>query len=403
MHESGARLMRAATLRRATPDDIDAILELNAVGNGRDIAEEMAVVFEHGAMAASDYAVAVVDGQVVATVGLLATTLLVGGVRLPVGQPEYIATDPDFQGHGLAGRLLARVQEWSEDRGDLVQVITGVPYFYRQFGYSYGLVRPPELAVPGEHELVMPPGWQVRAAAMGDVDRIRELQATAQAAADVALCFADNLWPTFLALPAAPLLVAVRDGSVGAIGRLRLTPGSPVHIQALAADEVQGVAALLAGARARFPGATLLVAEREGSVTRAVVGEDASLVSRRKSVYSRVVSLARLLGAVTPVLDQRLSGSALAAEGGVLDISTYTSAVRLRYELGRVVEVTEAAAIHEPDDVGAVGVPPDLVPQLVFGEGGALAIEDHPDVHLGRHRPLMATFFPRQRVDLLTW
>jgi hypothetical protein len=340
---------------------------------------------------------------VVATVGLLATTLRVGAVSAPIGQPEYIATDPDHQGRGLAGRLLAKVQKWSEDRGDLVQIIGGVPYFYRQYGYSYGLIRPPELAVAPEQELAMPAGWQVRAADEGDIDRIRALQQMAQAGVDVALPFADNLWPAFLKLPAALLLVAVKEGRLGAVARLRFAPGWPLHVQALAADEVDAAGAVLAGARARHPGTTQVIAEREGSAVRAVVGARATLVAGRKWFYTRVPSLARLLRALIPVLDDRLSRSGLAGESGQLDISIYRSSVRLQFDRGRIVEVTEGPAIHEPDDVGTVGIPPDLVPQLLFGEGGVLGIEDHPDVYLDRFRPLMAALFPPLRVDLLTW
>jgi hypothetical protein len=364
----------------------------------------MRIVFDHGAMAVTDYAVAVVDGRVVATVGLLATTLRVGPVRLRVGQPEYIATDPEHQGHGLAGRLLAMVQEWSGERGDLLQIITGVAYFYRQYGYSYGLARSPVLVVAPETTLEMPPGWQVRPAEPADVERIRDLQTAAQDRCDVALSFADNLWPPFLVMAAAPLLVAEHDGGVGAVARLRLAPGSPVHLHALAADQVAGAQAVLAGARARHPGATLVVTERPGSVVRAVVGAAAAPVDRHNSIYVRVPSLARLLREMTAVLDQRLAASPFAAATGDLAISLYRSTVHLRYEGGRIVEVTEGAAIHEPDDGdAAAGVPPDLVANLVFGAGGAIALEVHPDVYLGRFRPLMAALFPPLRIDLLTW
>ena len=363
----------------------------------------MAIVFHCGGMSAADYAVAVVDGRVVATVGLLSTMLRVGAVSVPVGQPEYIATNPDHQGRGLAGRLLQKVQKWSEDRGDLVQVIGGVPYFYRQYGYSYGLVRPPELAVAPELDLAMPSGWHVRAAEAGDIERIRALQEIAQASADVALPFADNLWSAFLELPAAPLLVAIKGDRLGAVARLRLAPGSPVYVQALAADEVDGARAMLAGTRVRHPGATLVIAERDPAAVRAAVGERASRVPGRKWLYARVPSLARLLKALTPMLDERLARSVVAGETGELDVSLYRSSVRLRFEMGRIVEVSEGAAIHEPDEAGAVGIPPDLVPLLLFGEGGVVGIENHPDVSLDRFQPLMAALFPPQRVDLLTW
>jgi hypothetical protein len=251
--------------------------------------------------------------------------------------------------------------------------------------------------------MAMPSGWHVRAAEAGDIDRIRALQEIAQASADVALPFADNLWSAFLELSAAPLLVAVKGDRLGAVARLRLAPGWPVYVQALAADEVDGARAVLAGARVRHSGATLIIAERDRSAVRAAVGARASLVPGRKWFYAKVPSLARLLRALTPVLDERLARSVFAGESGELDISIYCSSVRLRFEMGRIVEVSEGAGIHEPDDVGGIGIPPDLVPQLLFGEGGVLGIENHPDVYLDRFRPLMAALFPPQRVDLLTW
>jgi predicted N-acetyltransferase YhbS len=402
--------LNAVDLRQAGPDDVEAILELNRAGNGEHIKAEMDVVFRLGGMAPEDYAVAVVDGKVVATVGLLATTLRLGSVTLPVGQPEYIATDPSHQGQGLARRLLAMVQEWSEMRGDLVQVITGVAYFYRQYGYSYGLVRPPTLAIPPEHGLAMPTGWQVRSAEARDVGRIKELQDQAQSRVDVALSFADNLWRPFLEMPAAPLTVAVYDERVEAVGRVRLAPGSPVAVQALAASRmspVVGLQAILAGVRAGYPGATLVVADREGSPTRAVVAPYDRPAERRGWLYVRLPSVVGLLSALTPVLDERLARSAnvLELESGELVISWYRGSARLRLEHGRVVEVSAVPAVHEPDDEDgvAVGVAPDLVPLLLFGEGGVLALEDHPDVYLGRMRPLMTALFPPLTVDLLTW
>ncbi|MDQ1356741.1 MAG: hypothetical protein QOG44_1114 [Acidimicrobiaceae bacterium] len=401
--------MSDVEVRRAGDADVASILDLNRVGNGDDIEAEMAIAFRWGAMAPSDYAVAVADGEVVATVGLLANQLRVGSVTLAAGQPEYVATDPLHQGRGLAGRLLRVVQEWSEGRGDLVQYITGIRYFYRQFGYSYGLVRAPEIVVAPEQECAMPPGWQVRSAEARDIDRIRALQASAQAAVDVAVPFADNLWPAFLEMSAAPLLVAVIDDRVDAFARLRLSPDgaarSPVHVQALASSSstaVAGTQAVLAGARVRYPGATLVVADREGSATRAVVA-DAASAAHRKWIYVRVPSFERVLSALTPVLDERLARSVYAEESVELTISLYRSSVRLVIEGGRVIGVSSGPGVHEPEEVGAVGIPPELVPLLLFGTGGLAALEEDPDVYLGVFRPLMAALFPPLRLDILTW
>ncbi|RIK31069.1 MAG: GNAT family N-acetyltransferase, partial [Chloroflexi bacterium] len=62
-----------------------------------------------------------------------------GGVKLGVGQPEMVATDPNYRNRGLVRALFEMVHARSAAEGHLVQAITGIPYFYRQFGYEYVL------------------------------------------------------------------------------------------------------------------------------------------------------------------------------------------------------------------------------------------------------------------------
>lgn len=135
------RSSSAIEIRRATEADAAAVVELNRLHNGDDADAELLSTFRAGHFAPEDFAVAVVGSRVVSAVGLLPMELSVGDVVIPTGQPEFIATDPAFRGQGLVRRLLDLVHGCSTDRGDLVQVIGGIPFFYRQFGYSYGLRR----------------------------------------------------------------------------------------------------------------------------------------------------------------------------------------------------------------------------------------------------------------------
>ncbi|HEY6285834.1 MAG TPA: GNAT family N-acetyltransferase [Ktedonobacteraceae bacterium] len=61
------------------------------------------------------------------------------GIAFGVGQPEFVATHPDYRNHGLIRKLFEMVHARSESEGHLVQGITGITYFYRQFGYEYAL------------------------------------------------------------------------------------------------------------------------------------------------------------------------------------------------------------------------------------------------------------------------
>ena len=61
------------------------------------------------------------------------------GIAFGVGQPEFVVTHPDYRNRGLIRRLFEMVHARSEAEGHLVQAITGISYFYRQFGYEYAL------------------------------------------------------------------------------------------------------------------------------------------------------------------------------------------------------------------------------------------------------------------------
>ncbi|KAF9342668.1 hypothetical protein BGX26_007066, partial [Mortierella sp. AD094] len=63
-----------------------------------------------------------------------------GKVKLMYGVLEIVATHPDYRNKGLMRRLFHDLVHPASDlRGDVIQVIAGIPHFYRQFGYEYAL------------------------------------------------------------------------------------------------------------------------------------------------------------------------------------------------------------------------------------------------------------------------
>jgi predicted N-acetyltransferase YhbS len=390
------------TVRRATEDDAAGILELNGVHNGDNVAVEIASAFRAGYVAPSDFAVAVAGDRVVSTVGLLPLQLRVGDVVIPVGQPEFIATDPAFRRQGLVRRLLDLVHGWSAERGDLVQVVFGIPFFYRQFGYSYGLRRPLEWLVPPETDLAAGGGWGMRAAEPSDITEICLLEDAAQDGATVRLPFARELWPVLLDLPHAPVLVAMAGDRVEAVTRVRTGPGEPVHLQALAAASPVAAGALIAAVRTDHPGHTLVVGERPALPLRGVLGA-AVPVARPKWIYVRIAEPGRLLRHLRPVLDARLAASPFASSAGRIEVSFYRSGAAIEYRGGRVAEVTTTARDDSEGSSPDVHIPPDLLPALLFGPGNVLDWEHDPDVDLGHHRDVMAALFPALSSDVLVW
>lgn len=78
-------------------------------------------------------------GQLVSLMGLISQTWQYGDVPFGCGQPEAIVTHPDYRQHGLVRKQMAVIHQLSRARGELIQVIWGIPWYYRQFGYEYAL------------------------------------------------------------------------------------------------------------------------------------------------------------------------------------------------------------------------------------------------------------------------
>ena len=61
------------------------------------------------------------------------------GIPFAVTRPEMVGTHPDYRNRRLVGSLFEMIHARAAAEGHLVQGITGIPYYYRQFGYEYVL------------------------------------------------------------------------------------------------------------------------------------------------------------------------------------------------------------------------------------------------------------------------
>ena len=79
------------------------------------------------------------SGQIVSSLNLINQTWSYAGVEFGVGRPELVGTDPEYRRRGLVREQFNVIHQWSADRGHKLQAITGIPFYYRQFGYEMGL------------------------------------------------------------------------------------------------------------------------------------------------------------------------------------------------------------------------------------------------------------------------
>jgi hypothetical protein len=138
-------------LRAATDDDIESLVAFNAAihhpgpdgePNPRIAARSRSWLDgTHPVVRPADFTLVeeVRTGRVVSSCALFSQVWHYAGIPLPVGQIEFVGTDPAWRGRGLVRAQFAALHQRSVAGGHLLQAITGIPHFYRQFGYALAL------------------------------------------------------------------------------------------------------------------------------------------------------------------------------------------------------------------------------------------------------------------------
>ena len=120
------------------------------------------------------------------------------GIAFGVGQPEFVVTHPDYRNRGLIRKLFEMLHARSEAEGHLAQAITGILYFYRQFGYEYALElegsRVTYLSlIPREQESTPEP-YSLRVATPEDIPQLMELYNRQRSASMVWNITSEQFW-----------------------------------------------------------------------------------------------------------------------------------------------------------------------------------------------------------------
>ena len=383
-------------LRRGTLADADALADINSrmhSDNGPDQPEmgidvwiRDLVAGTHPTTNAADFTVVeeTATGRIVSTLCLISQTWTYAGIEFGAGRPELVCTLPDFRKRGLVRIQMDEVHKWSSERGHLMQFITGIPNFYRQFGYDMALDfvgrrtgyegNLPKLK-DGESEPV-----NIRPAREDDMEFVLGLY---------------EAWEKRYLISCKRSLDVVqyesfgkRDGNINRFEKMIIedTNGNRIgffeHPSGLWMDGLTCVYFALVGGVSFLevsPSVARYLWKKGGEYaerdkqTRAtfsfMLGEnhpvyeamDDRLPAQRKpyAFYTRVPDLPAFLRRIQPVLEERLAQSIAAGHSGELRLNFYTSGVRLVFERGRIISI-------EPMKVGS-GIETDAsFPDLTF-------------------------------------
>lgn len=361
-------------------------------------------------------------GEIVACAVLMRQTWDYGGVTIAVGRPEAVATAPAYRNRGLIRAIFGLLHARSDERGDLAVGITGIYYYYRQFGYEYALDlggsrRVPISVIPALAADATEP-YTLRLATLDDLPYVMALYDCDRARALVSHALDESTWRWVLAgmRPETDenwITYLIADSAQQAVGYVLTSHArydNMFGIRGLAVDENVSMAAVMPSVlRALAALAPTMPAPHPRTQTPVLLGLGLGRAHPAYDAlphtwpvatippyawYVRVADLPRLITRIAPVLERRLPGTALAGYSGEVKLSFYRSGLRLVFEAGRLT----LAEDWQPSawDGGHAGFPPLNILRLVFGYQSLDALRAaNPDVWVNEAiRPLLEALFP---------
>ncbi|MFT4038172.1 MAG: GNAT family N-acetyltransferase [Thermomicrobiales bacterium] len=364
-------------------------------------------------------------GRIVSSVGLFATTWTYEGIPMPVGQVDVVSTDPAYRRRGLVAQQFAEVHAWSAQRGDLMQVIPGIPWYYRQFGYEFavnlegGRVAtradvPPSSLTLGEAE-----PFVFRPLAERDLPFVQTLYEAATRRSPLAVPRDEAFWRfdvfgrhdqsglasrhvVFAAAtaPEQPVGVVIFArrlwGTRLGVRLLEVAPGTPLVDVAPAVLRYLDAAGQRVAADIGKPCDGIEFELGEGHPLYDALPDALSRVVKPYAWYVRAPNLPRFLNTVAPALEARLAASPQAGYSGELALSSYRSGVKLTLAGGRI---TVSAYTPERVEDGDAFFPDLTFLKLLMGYRTLADLEyAYPDcsVESPAARALLPVLFPQR-------
>lgn len=420
------KLTDGLTLRWATPADIDDLVAFN-VRVHSDNPEEPADYLghwvrdlmegQHPTTKAADFTVVIDEnagGKIVSSLNLISQRWAYDGVEFGVGRPELVGTDENYRRRGLVKAQMDIIHAKSAARGERVQAITGIPWYYRQFGYEMCVDlhggRDLHLSRISDAELKREERFTIRPSTEADMPVLHQLYKI-QCQGSLLSRVRDDAQLKFEAFQASRqspyarnmFLIETSEGqAVGyvvyfqwldmfGITEIATMPGYPLREVALFV--VRYLKAQADGTKVKR---IYFNCEAGHPVFKAVDWElDKS--PRPYAWFLRVPDLPAFLLHIGPVLENRLANSVMDGYSGETKLNFYRTQLKLVWQQGKLTEVKPYQPSHFQD--GDAFFPDLTFLQLLFGYRSLAELEqafNDVSVRNGDTAVLLNGIFPQK-------
>lgn len=383
------------TLRWATPADTEEIAAFNLRIHSDDPENPEHFLIDwtrdlmsgnHPTTQASDFTVVTDDhdgGKIVSTLCLIGQTWAYEGIPFGVGRPELVGTDAAYRRRGLVRAQFEAIHALSASRGHMVQAITGVPWYYRQFGYemtvNLGGGRNYRLGLHKESQTSADEPYKLRPASVEDIPFLQELYAHACADGLLTRLRDAALWryemteahrtseysrhfyvveETAVSQPVA--YVEYRDwGQSFGVRELSVRPGHSLRAVALFLIRSLEQEAVLLNPERKKPYQNIHFHFGESHPVYEALARELPTGRPPYAWYIRVADLPGFLRHIAPVLETRLQNSVMAGHSGAVKLNFYRSQLTMVFDKGKLVDL----GTYEPERLESGDA---LFPELTF-------------------------------------
>lgn len=426
-------------LRRASVEDADALADINSRMHSDDGPDKPTpgiaawirdlVTKPHPTLVPGDFTIVeeTSTGRIVSTLCLIPQTWMYEGIEFGVGRPELVCTLPEFRKRGLVRVQMEEVHKWSGERGHFAQTITGIPYFYRQFGYELALSLAGRRVGYEPHVPILREGgaepFRIRPAVDGDVEFILQTyelnekrhtisckrtpeiiryEMNGQSESNI------NHFQKLVIEDLSGVRVGYFEHSsdlwYGAVTCIYFAVTKGTSWFAISPSVIRylwekGVEYAKRDSTSRTSFAFSL---GEYHPVYEVMDDKLPAIRNPYAYYMRVPDLSGFLNHIKPALEKRLSESVAVGYTGELKINFFKGGLRMVFEHGRITasEPMKTGAFSEAD----VGFPGQTFLHLLFGHRGIEELRrSFVDCYLLNNtaRVLLNSLFPRRNSNVL--
>lgn len=423
------KLDGALTLRQAVAQDIEQLIEFNwRIHNDIRVGVWVSDLMRgnHPTFQKEDFLVVVDDasGKIVSSSNLISQTWTYGGIPFKVGRPELVGTDPDYRRRGLVRAQFDVLHAWSQQRGESLQAIAGIPYYYRQFGYEMALSLGGGRIGYEAHVPHLPEGqsepYRIRPAQVEDLGFVSALYEEA-GRRSLVYCLRDAaMWRYELDGQidggVNQALIRIIENDIGQPCGYLLHPpflweDSLAVIQYELLPGVSWRAVTPSVLRYIWTAGQQMTAETESKCQRfelhlggshpayEVMGEQMPEIKPPYAWYIRIPDLAGFIQLIAPALEKRLAASNCCGYSGELHLSFYRSGLKLEFDQGRLRRVEDIAGDQKDAQAAFPGL---TFYQLLLGYRSLDELRyAFPDCWVQKQqRALVEGLFPKKNTNL---